>query len=273
MAEPDAPREGEPDSQGGAGRFSYYVPSYHQPSYDLPSRATTASEPTAPEPSAPVAPVAPDETPAAVAPLETPVPADALAPRAGSWQSAPAYSTVVAPAAWPAPAALPPLPPPPQRGRVRRVWWYVLPIGAVVALGLGAVVGDLVFRTHFIEDMAVGDCADRAYGDGSHWPLLRRGDCSDPHDGEVLAVGTRADVDAALREMSVEPSDARASEREAACLALGDAAATGVLRAGVEDGSLTVTMLSDEELPAADDAVLCFVESASGGDLTAPLVD
>lgn len=155
------------------------------------------------------------------------------------------------------------------RGRREGRWAAVsaIVVGGLGTLAMVAAVGGVMFigsNVRYVEDASVGDCYDLWFGETSP-ATLRDRSCTEPHDGEVAAVTTQAEVDDVLADL--RESGDRATVR-AACAELAPAAYGAV----IEDSRYRVRLVDDYGNPSGRDDVACFVDR-KGGKLEAPLVD
>lgn len=127
-----------------------------------------------------------------------------------------------------------------------------------VALAAVAVAVVLVLRQHerveSVVDLDRGDCVDAAAFLDGEQPTradLRRADCDDPHDAEVV---TRV-------ELTAEQAEAyRPVVPDLVCLD----AVEGAADVGVDDQRLLVAGIADSASPSAGDALACFAFTADG---------
>lgn len=146
-------------------------------------------------------------------------------------------------------------------------------IGTLVTVGAIVLGVTTLSGTQFVSEVRAGECADRAFGDTTSYPLLRDVDCDDDHDGEVLATGSQLDLDDALADLGTGDASATRDEIEEACLSLAGGRPGDALESGLASGDLEINVLGDDPGPRGSDPIICFVESSDGSKLTSSVLD
>lgn len=158
-----------------------------------------------------------------------------------------------------------------RKGRWAAVSAIVIGLLATI-VSVGATVFFVWFASGTVTavNAEVGQCADRTLEtEGEDTILLREADCDEPHDVEVIWVGTYDDVVAALDAEGENVDDLSDGDiATIGCAALADDEYVDIENA--EDYG--VTILTDSFPAEEGDGALCYLELANGDELDAPLL-
>lgn len=151
-----------------------------------------------------------------------------------------------------------------RKGRGFAIAGIVLGVISVIALSVGGVVLVNFVKSIVTPDNAeAGQCVNITTDDDDSL-FIRKKDCADKHDGEVVYVGEAREIEETAQELSLSESAAAvttdAEAQKAICSALvGDKAASFPA-----DLTWTVAFNEDDrDNPADDDPFICYVESSS----------
>lgn len=158
------------------------------------------------------------------------------------------------------------------KGGQRKGRWAAITATVLGILGTLAFAGGIIFivflakSTITPDNAKVGECANVSTS-GGNISLLEK-DCDSSHDAEIVAVDDYGNLDPTLVPSSIDDiTDSAISQ--ANCASLMDDADVATLGDGYE----WTLALEDPNNPADSDKLICFVESANGDKLDAPLLN
>jgi hypothetical protein len=154
-----------------------------------------------------------------------------------------------------------------RKGRWAAIAAAVIGTLLTIAVAVGGTFLAIYVKSGItIDEAKVGQCLNADEGDDQD-VFLREKDCTESHDGEIVAVAKFGDIpQSALQGIGSDPSDSEAARQ--ICTSLLDDDAKAKLDDAYEFGVVS----EDESNPGANEKFVCYVTLADGGNLSEKLL-